>query len=478
MSANPKAIETASPAFNLLINGRLVPGASRLDVVNPATGKVFVSCARADKAQLEEAVAAAKAAFPAWARTPIAERRSCLLKIADAVEARSDEFARLLTQEQGKPLAVAQREMKGCLASVRRYASLDLPSKVLKENDKEKVVRQQAPLGVVAAITAWNFPMTLTMNKVPPALLAGNTVVLKPAPTTPLTSLLFGEVCASILPPGVLNIIADQNDLGATLTTHPDVAKVSFTGSTATGKRVMESAAATVKRVTLELGGNDAAIVLPDANIAEIAPKIFGAAMYNAGQVCIAIKRVYVHESQYDQMCEELAKQAARVVVGNGLDERTTMGPVQNKAQFEKVKEFLADAQANGKVIAGGNALEGDGYFIAPTVVRDIPDTARLVREEQFGPVLPVLKYSDINDAIARVNSTEYGLGGSVWSSNPEKAFEVAQQLGSGTVWVNKHLEVPPEGPFGGAKQSGFGYEMGQEGLEQFTQVRIISIAK
>lgn len=477
MSAHPKAAPTA-PRFDLVIDGRLVPGASRMDVVNPATGKPFMTCARADEAQLDQAVAAAKAAFAPWSRTPIAKRREYLLAMADAVEARSAEFARLLTQEQGKPLALANREMKGAVASIRRYAALDLPTKVLKENDKEKVVRQQAPLGVVAAITAWNFPMTLVMNKVPPALLAGNTVVLKPAPTTPLTSLLFGELCTAILPPGVLNVIVDRNDLGAALTAHPDVAKVTFTGSTATGKKVMQGAAEGVKRVTLELGGNDAAVVLPDANIPEIAPKILQAAMYNAGQVCIAIKRLYVHESQYDRMCEELAKQAAKIVVGDGLDEGTMMGPVQNEAQFVKVQEFLADARANGRIIAGGKALDRDGYFIEPTIVRDISDDARLVREEQFGPVLPVLRYSDVAAVVARVNDTDYGLGGSVWSSNPERAFEVAQQLASGTVWVNKHLDVPPEGPFGGAKQSGFGCEMGQEGLEEFTQTRIIAIQK
>jgi acyl-CoA reductase-like NAD-dependent aldehyde dehydrogenase len=240
----------------------------------------------------------------------------------------------------------------------------------------------------------------------------------------------------------------------------------------------MASAAGTVKRVTLELGGNDAAIVLDDVNIKEVAPKIYGAAMHNSGQVCIAIKRVYVHESQYDAMCEELSKLAAQSVLGDGLEPTTTLGPLQNRAQFEKVQEFLADAHAHGKVIAGGKVLQREGYFIEPTIVRDIPDHARLVREEQFGPVLPVLRYSDVNDAIARANSTEYGLGASVWSADPERAFEVAQQIGSGTVWVNKHLDVPPEGPFGGAKQSGFGVEMGQEGLEEFTQVRIISVGK
>jgi len=479
MSANPNSVQPGSAhEFQLLINGRKVPGAAQLDVINPATGKVLASCARANRAQLEQAVAAAKAAFPAWSKQPIAARRALLLKVATALSERIEEFARLLTQETGKPLAAAQREVKGAIGLTRAYAALDLPTRIIKQTEHGRVVRQQAPLGVVAAITAWNFPLTLLANKIPPALLAGNTVVIKPAPTTPLATMLFAELCADILPPGVLNLIVDNNDLGSALTEHPDVAKVTFTGSTATGKKVMASAAGTVKRVTLELGGNDAAIVLDDANIKEIAPKIYGAAMHNSGQVCIAIKRVFVHDSQYDAMCEELSKLASQSVLGDGLEPTTTMGPLQNQAQFDKVKEFLADAHANGKVIAGGKVLEREGYFIQPTIVRDIPDSARLVREEQFGPVLPVLRYSDVNDAIERANSTEYGLGSSVWSADPERAFEVAQQIGSGTVWVNKHLEVAPEGPFGGAKQSGFGVEMGQEGLEEFTQVRIINIGK
>jgi acyl-CoA reductase-like NAD-dependent aldehyde dehydrogenase len=479
MSANPKSAEPgAAHEFQLLIGGRKVPGALQLDVINPATGKVFATCARADRAQLEQAVAAAKAAFPAWSQRPLAERRELLLKVAAALTERSAEFARLLTQETGKPLASAEREVKGTIGLTRAYAALDLPSKIIKQNEQGRVVRQQVPLGVVAAITAWNFPLTLLANKVPPALLAGNTVVIKPAPTTPLATLLFVEMCADILPPGVLNVIVDQNDLGGVLTEHPDIAKVTFTGSTATGKKVMASAASTVKRVTLELGGNDAAIVLDDANIKEIAPKIYGAAMHNSGQVCIAIKRVYVHDSQYDAMCEELSKLANQAVLGDGLEQGTTMGPLQNRAQFEKVQEFLADAHAHGKVIAGGKVVQRDGYFIEPTIVRDIPDTARLVREEQFGPVLPVLRYSDLDDAIARANSTEYGLGSSVWSADAERAFGVAQQIGSGTVWVNKHLEIAPEGPFGGAKQSGFGVEMGQDGLEEFTQVRVINLGK
>ena len=478
MSANPKILQGTTPEYNLVINGRLIAGATTLDVINPATGQLLTRCARADKAQLDAAVSAAKLAFPAWSATPIESRRQTLLRIADALEARSAEFARLLTQEQGKPLALAAHEVGGSIAMIRAFAAMDLPVKILRENDSERIVQQYAPLGVVAAITPWNFPLILLMIKVAPALLAGNTVVAKPAPTTPLTTLLFGELCAQLLPPGVFNVIVDQNDLGGLLTQHPDVAKVAFTGSTATGRKVMASVAGTSKRLTLELGGNDPAIVLDDVNVKDVAAKIFRGAMVNSGQVCLAIKRVYVPDSLYEAMCAELAILANATVVGDGLDASTQMGPLQNKVQFEKVKEFLDDARTHGTIIAGGKALDRDGYFIAPTIVRDIPDDTRLVREEQFGPVLPVLKYSSLDDAIARANGTEYGLGATVWGTDSKRAYEVARRIASGTVWINKHLELPPDIPFGGAKQSGFGTEMGQAGLEEFTQSRIINMTK
>jgi acyl-CoA reductase-like NAD-dependent aldehyde dehydrogenase len=256
------------------------------------------------------------------------------------------------------------------------------------------------------------------------------------------------------------------------------VAKVAFTGSTATGKKVMASVAGTLKRLTLELGGNDAAIVLEDVDPKEVAPKVYAGAMFNAGQACIAIKRLYVHDSIYGAVCDELGRLARETVVGDGLEPGTQMGPIQNKAQFERVKGFLEDARRSGKIVAGGGVLEREGYFVQPTIVRDIPDNARLVREEQFGPVLPVLRYSDIDEVIARANDTEFGLGGSVWSSDRDRAFEVAARINSGTVWVNKHLDVGPDTPFGGAKQSGIEVEMGQEGLEEFTQATTINVAK
>ena len=473
---NAQLQSATSSEFKLVINGRLVEGASTFDVINPATEQVLVRCPRANLAQLNEAVDAAKAAFPAWAARSIDDRRQLLLKLADALTAETESIARLLTCEQGKPLPYAAGEIAGSIEMIRAFAKMDLPIKVLKESDGARIVQQRTPLGVIGAITPWNFPIILLMIKLAPALLAGNTVVAKPAPTTPLTTLRIGELCTRIFPPGVVNVITDQNDLGGALTSHPDVAKVAFTGSTATGKKVMASVAGTLKRLTLELGGNDAAIVLDDVDPKEIAPKIFNGAMFNTGQVCLAIKRVYVHDSIYDALCTELAKLAESARLGDGLEPGTQFGPLQNKAQFEKVKGFIEDARERGKIIAGGTTEKNRGYFIRPTIVRDIPDDSRLVREEQFGPVLPVLRYKDIDDAIARANNTEYGLGATVWSSSQDRAFEVALKIDSGTVWINKHLDLPPDVPFGGAKNSGLGREMGQEGLEEFTQAKVINM--
>jgi acyl-CoA reductase-like NAD-dependent aldehyde dehydrogenase len=464
--------------FKLLINGKLVSGAARLDVINPATEEVLAAAPRADRAQLNEAIAAAKAAFPAWSAKPIRERGVLLTKLADELGAGQDEFARLLTLEQGKPLSEAHWEIDFTIDVIRHYATLDLPNKVLKEDTRQKIVRQHIPLGVVAAIVPWNFPMLLLAIKLAPALLAGDTVVAKPAPTTPLTTLRFGEICGEILPAGVVNVIVDHNDLGDALSSHADVAKVAFTGSTATGKKVMVSAAGTLKRLTLELGGNDAAIVLDDVDPIEVAPKLFVAAMMNAGQLCLGAKRLYVHDSQYNQICDELGRLARESVVDDGLKQGTQIGPLQNRAQFERVKGFLADAKQNGKIVAGGEVVSRKGYFIQPTIVRDISDDTRLVAEEQFGPIVPVLRYSNIDDAIARANDSDYGLGGTVWAKDLEQAFRVAARIETGTVWINTFLDVSPDISFGGAKQSGIGTELGQEGLEAFTQVKIINMAK
>lgn len=464
--------------FKLLIGGQLVDGATTMEVINPATGQVLVQCPRASAAQAHQAIAAAKAAFPAWSSKSWSERRALVLTLADAIDAAADELSPLLTQEQGKPRFGADFEVHESARILRTFAGMELTDKVLHEDAQGRAIETRAPLGVVAAITPWNFPIILLMNKLGPGLMTGNTFVLKPAPTTPLTTLRLGEICARLLPPGVVNTITDQNDLGPLLTQHSDVAKVAFTGSTATGRKVMASGAETLKRLTLELGGNDAAIVLEDADPIATAQKIFNGAMFNSGQICAAIKRVYVADSLYDAVCGELARLARESVVGDGMDPATTVGPIQNKMQFEKVKGYLEDAKARGKIIAGGAPLDRPGYFIPPTIVRDIPDDARLVREEQFGPVLPVMRFRDLEDALARANDSEYGLCGSVWSGNTARACDVARRLNSGTVWVNKTLEINPSYPFRGAKQSGIGAELGHAGLEEYTQAKVINIAQ
>lgn len=461
--------------FTLLIDGQAIAGASSFDVVNPATGKPFAQCPKADAALLDRAVAAAKAAFPAWAARPIDERAALVTALADALDARAAEFAALLTSEQGKPLPQAMAEVIGTVQTLRAFAGMRPDLRTLNDTDGNRVVEHRTPLGVVAAITPWNFPLVLVANKLGPALVTGNTMVLKPAPTTPLTTLLFGELCGAILPAGVVNVICDENDLGARLTAHPDVAKVAFTGSTATGKKVLGSSADTLKRVTLELGGNDAAIVLDDVEPALAARKVFQGAMANAGQVCVAVKRAYVPTSMYDAVCDELVKLAGEAVVDDGTRQGATIGPLQNAAQFEKVKDLLEDARKTGTIIAGGAALDRPGYFIPPTIVRDLDDDARLVREEQFGPVLPVLKYDDIDDVIARANRSEYGLGGTVWGADLARATEVAMRIDSGTVWVNQHMAIHPAIPFRGARQSGLGGELGQEGLHEYTQPHIVN---
>ncbi len=464
--------------YKLLIGGQLVDGDAAMDVINPATEEVLAVCPRGSERQLNEAVAAAKAAFKTWRKVPMAERRAMVMKLADAVEARVDEFGRLLTQEQGKPLAESTAEIAYTAAFLRYLASLDLENKLIEDNETRRVEMRRKPLGVVGCIIPWNFPVLIVAFKAPVALLAGNTIVIKPAPTTPLTTLRLGELINEIFPAGVVNIVTDQNDLGGVLTTHPDVAKISFTGSTETGKKVMASAASSIKRITLELGGNDAAIVLPDVDPKVVAPGIFGGATMNAGQVCLAIKRVYAHESIYDELCDELARLADAAVVDDGLKQGAQIGPLQNKMQYEKVKGFLEDARANGNIIAGGQVEDRPGYFIRPTIVRDVTDGTKIVDEEQFGPILPVIKFSDTEEALERANASPWGLGGSVWSNDRDKAYELACEIDSGTVWINKHLDFGPNIPFGGAKQSGIGVEFAEEGLYEFTQIQVINEAR
>lgn len=464
--------------YDMLINGALLDGSRKLDVVDPATGDVFETCACASREEMESAVAASVSAFPAWAATPIADRRAILIKMAEAIEANLDAIARTLTLEQGKPIPDAQAEVGGAAYFLRYYAELEIPVEVIEDSDQRRIELQRKPLGVVAAIVPWNFPVLTAVNKAGAALLTGNTVVVKPAATTPLATLQIAALWKDIVPAGVVNIVTDNNDLGDVLTSHPLVRKVSFTGSTNTGIKVMASGATTLKRMTLELGGNDSGIVLDDCDPDIVSQQLFDSAFANNGQVCIALKRLYVHGSKYDAVCSKLAEIANATVVGPGSQQGTQLGPVQNQAQYDKLKALIEETRQQATIIAGGDSPTGPGYFINPTIVRDITDDARLVAEEQFGPVLPVLRFDDVDDVIARANGTSFGLGNSVWSASSERAAVVADRLDSGTVWINKHGDIGPDTPFAGAKMSGVGIEMGLHGLLEFTQAKVLNYAK
>ena len=463
--------------FPLLIDGQLETGEHTLDVVNPATEAVAATCARASHAQLDRAIAAAARAFPAWAARSHAERREALLRVCEIVKANAEELADLLTMEQGKPRKDAIAEVIGFAVFTETFANMEFAPETIEESEARRVEAHRIPLGPVAAIIPWNFPLILLGFKFGPALITGNTLVVKPAPTTPLATLRLAALVKDALPPGVLNVITDANDLGPDLTSHPEIRKVSFTGSTATGARVMASAAETLKRITLEMGGNDAGIVLGDVDPKTVAPQLFASAFGNNGQICIAMKRLYVHESIHDAVCDELAAIAKSQRVGDGTDPETDLGPLQNENQYKRVLELIDDAAKHGNVIAGGEALDRPGYFIAPTIVRDLEEGVRLVDEEQFGPALPVLSFSSPDEVIERVNGVGEGLGGSIWTADPEAGARLAARLDAGTVWVNKHGELDPRIPFSGAKRSGIGTELGVDGVAEFTQRKIVNVA-
>jgi acyl-CoA reductase-like NAD-dependent aldehyde dehydrogenase len=467
----------AARSMDHTIDGRAVPSASRFDVINPATGVAFAQAPEATPEHLDQAIAAARRAQPAWARLSVAERRAPLLALAETLIGHRDELAALITLEQGKPLARAHDEVTRAAQQLQRLVALELPVEVRKDSTGGRVELHHRPLGVVGAITPWNMPLVLSVPKAVHALHTGNTVVVKPSPYTPLAALRLGELARGIFPAGVFNVVTGGNDLGRWMTEHPGFDKISFTGSVATGKRVMAGSAATLKRVTLELGGNDAAIVLDDVDPKAVAKRLFGSAFANSGQICMAIKRLYVHDRIHDDLCEELAALARAVRVGDGFEPGVEMGPVQNAAQYRIVLDLLEDAKRQGAgIAAGGHAIDRPGYFIAPTVVTGLREGHRLVDEEPFGPVLPVLRYADVEEALQRANSTRYGLSGSVWSRDVARGAALAARLEVGTAWVNQHIYLDAQVPFGGAKESGIGSEYGVEGLKHYTQTLAVYV--
>lgn len=465
-------------SFKLLIDGKQVAGANTVPVINPADESIVANSPVADQRQLNEAVAAAKRAQPEWAQTPIDERAACLKRLGEAVQAHEADIATLITQEVGRPLPLSHFEAQLVQKSCDFYSQQRLDVELIHEDEAIRVEAHRLPLGVIAAILPWNAPLYLAINKLAPAVLAGNSIILKPAPTSPLSTLKLGELINEIFPPGVINIICDNNDLGGALVAHPDVSKIAFTGSTVTGQKILAAAAQQLKKVTLELSGNDAAIVLPDVDIAAIAPELIFGAFFNSAQICAVIKRLYVHESIYDQLCDTLAAGLSQAVMGNGMDPDVQFGPIQNAVQFEKVKAYLEEAKSTGTIICGGDVPEGKGYFITPTLVRDVSDGDRIVDEEPFGPILPIIKYSDVDDVIRRANASSFGLGASVWSADGNKAQQIAGRLEAGTVWVNQHCAIDPSIPFPTSKHSGQGVEAGREGLLEYTNLKIVNIKK
>jgi len=465
--------------FSMTIDGRAVHAGERLDVINPATEDVIARVPDCSREQFDEAVAAARTAFPGWRDKSYAERQASLGSIAATLMEHADELKVLLTAEQGKPLADALFEVQAAAWWIGEVAKNELPVTVTDAMPGQRSTTRHLPLGVVGAIVPWNFPLLLAIWKIGPALLAGNTLVLKPSPNTPLTTLRLAELLRPVLPAGVLNVVTGGDRLGPWMTAHPGIDKISFTGSTATGRRVMESAAANLKRLTLELGGNDAAIVLDDIDVDAMAEPLFWAAFKNSGQVCVAAKRIYVDDKVYEPLAAALQQVAKRVVMGNGADDGVALGPVQNRAQYERVRSLLADSRAAGhRFLTGGQDADGAGFFVPATIVDNPPEESRVVQEEAFGPIVPLLRFTDLDDAIARANASEFGLAGSVWSSNPDRAAAVAARMETGTVWINSAQNLTPYAAFAGQKQSGVGVEGGLDGLLEFTTPQTIHTAR
>ena len=479
MSAHPIPVADVRTDFSLLIDGAAASSSSSLDVINPATGQVFARCPAAGRDELDRAVAAARRAFPAWRGMSYTQRAERIHGFCESLKQHQDELARLLTMEQGKPLSQAKDEITRAATQSEGMTKIPIEPEVLEDNAQRRIELQWFPLGVAGIITPWNAPINLAAGPLTSALYTGNCVVLKPSPYTPLCTLKLGEIAREHFPRGVINVLAGGDDLGRWMTEHPGIDKIGFTGSVEAGKQVMAAAAKTLKRVTLELGGNDAAIVLDDVDPKAIAPKLFFASFVNSGQVCMAIKRIYAHERVYDAICGALADEARKAKVGSGLDPDTQLGPIQNREQYDRVVGILEETKRSGaRILAGGDVPATDGYFVPPTIVADIDDGSRLVREEQFGPIVPVLKFTDEEDALRRANDTRYGLSGSVWSSNPDRAAALASRLEVGTAWVNQHRATSATVPFGGAKESGIGRVYSEMGLKAYLEPRVISVLK
>jgi len=467
--------------YAFTINGKSISTEKTFDVKNPATGDSIGSASMSNKDHVSQAVAAAKAAQPSWAAKSDEERKSTMNKVADILAENTAYLAKWITEEQGKPMAGpgSMFEMQACVGWTQVPASLDLPVEVIFEDDTRKDELHRKPIGVIGAIAPWNWPLMIAIWQIIPAIRTGNTVVLKPSEYTTIGTLEMVRLINTVLPPGVLNTVSGGGDIGASLVEHKDVDKIMFTGSTSTARKIIESSKGNMARLTLECGGNDAAIILPGTDIKSKAEDLFWGAFINMGQTCACAKRLYVHENDYDVVVEVLSDLASKMPMGNGMEDGIVLGPIQNKMQFDKVNDLVEDAKSKGaEVICGGSPLVGSGYFYPITLLGNVDNGHRIVDEEQFGPVLPIIKYKLVEEAIQKANDTKTGLGGSVWGDDLDQAAEVASKIQAGTVWINQHGAIHPMVPFGGIKESGYGVEFGIEGLKAVTRPQVISIKK
>ncbi|WP_028292675.1 aldehyde dehydrogenase family protein [Oceanobacter kriegii] len=464
-------------SFGNVAGGQQLDISSSFDVSNPSTGALAGKAPAGSVADLETAIAAAEAAFPAWSALSDAERQQYCMKVADKLEAHLEELAQILTTEQGKPMggAGSMFEIGGAIAWTRYNASLEVPVEVIQDDENGRIELHRKPIGVVGSITPWNWPVMIAIWHIIPAIRTGNTVVNKPSPFTPLSTLRMIELMNEVLPAGVVNSITGDNEIGAVMSSHDKIGKIVFTGSTPTGQKIMGSAANTLKRLTLELGGNDAGIVLEDADPQAIAADIFWGAFVNNGQTCACLKRLYVPDALYDQVCDALVEFAANVKVGDGFAEGMELGPVQNRMQFDKVNELVrASIEHGGKVLCGGPVDDASTLFFPITLIAAASNDDPLVQQEQFGPALPIIRYSDLDEVIRQANDNPNGLGGSVWTNDKARFADVANRMECGSVWRNKHGAIQPNAPFGGVKCSGVGVEFGQEGLLANTNIQVV----
>lgn len=458
-----------------------MPTPSTRHSIDPATGEPLYEVPVSRQEDLDAAVNHARAAFKKWSQTTHEERGALLLKYADLVEANRSDIEKLQTMEQGKPLGLAHTEVNMTLHWLRTFATMQIPEEVLQDDDERTIYSTHPPLGVVGAIVPWNWPILLGLGKVGPALMTGNAVIMKPSPYTPYCDLKLGELAMSVFPPGVFQVLSGNDNLGPWMTSHPGIDMISFTGSIPTGKKVAASCAASLKRYVLELGGNDAAIVCGDVDIAKCLPKITTMAFLNSGQICMLAKRIYVHESIYEQFRDAMVDFTKnKIKTGGGFEPDVVVGPIQNSMQFGLVKDMYCEIEKQGwKVALEGKVREtSKGYFVEPAIIDNPPEDSRIVVEEPFGPIVPLLKWSTEEEVIERANALPTGLGTSVWSKDLGRAEKMARQISCGSVWVNSHFDVAPNVPFGGHKESGIGMEWGIEGLRHFTNSRSIWVWK